>query len=96
MIIDYFANLRIIDYIDILLVGLLIYQAFKIIRGTAAMSIFVGIVVIYFVYLLTRELKMVMLSSLLGSVMSVGVLPERSYRPPWSVSAALNGVSVVV
>ena len=71
---EYLAHFRVIDYIDVLLVGLLIYQMFKIIRGTAAMSIFLGIVFIYFIYLLTRELQMNLLSSLLGSVMSVGVL----------------------
>ncbi|MCL2727863.1 MAG: diadenylate cyclase CdaA [Bacteroidales bacterium] len=74
MVIDYISQLTIFNYIDIILVGLLIYQAFKIIRGTAAMSILVGIIVIYFIYLVTRELKMNLLSTVLGSVMSVGVL----------------------
>ena len=74
MITDYISQLGVINYIDILLVGLLIYQAFKIIRGTAAMSILIGIIVIYFIFLITKELKMTFLSALLGSVMSVGVL----------------------
>ena len=69
-----FSNFGIIDYIDILLVGLILYQAFKIIRGTAAMSIFTGIILIYLIYRLTNALKLSMLSSLLEQVVSVGVL----------------------
>ena len=71
---EYFAHFRVIDYIDVLLVGLLIYQMFKLIRGTAAMSIFLGIVLIYFIYQLTIRLEMTLLSTLLGSIMGVGVL----------------------
>ena len=38
-----FLQLDIVDVVDIILVGLLIFQVYKIIRGTAAVSIFVGI-----------------------------------------------------
>ena len=41
-----FINIHWIDIIDILLVGLLIYQIYKLIRGTAAMSIFIGIIIL--------------------------------------------------
>jgi len=64
----------IVKIIDILLVGFLIYQAFRIIRGTPAMSIFIGILVFYFAYQLTAELHMGLMRSLLESIMSVGVL----------------------
>ena len=69
-----FIHFGVIDIIDILLVGFLIYQAFKIIRGTAAMSIFIGIIVFYFIYLLINALHMDLLGALLGQIMSVGVL----------------------
>ena len=69
-----FIHFGVIDIIDILLVGLIIYQAFKVIRGTAAMSIFTGIIVFYFIYLLVNALQMNLLSALLGQIMSVGVL----------------------
>ena len=38
-----FLNISFMDILDIILVGLLIYQIFKLIRGTAAMGIFLGI-----------------------------------------------------
>jgi uncharacterized protein (TIGR00159 family) len=66
--------LDVVDIIDILLVGFVIYQAFRIIRGTAAVSIFIGIVVIYIAYQLTAELHMGLMKSLLESIMSVGML----------------------
>ena len=69
-----FIHFGVIDLIDILLVALLIYQAFKLIRGTAAMYIFLGIILFYFIYLLTKALHMNLLSLLLGQVMSLGVL----------------------
>ncbi|MDR2585491.1 MAG: diadenylate cyclase CdaA [Prevotellaceae bacterium] len=69
-----FIHFGVIDVIDILLVGLIIYQAFKIIRGTAAMSIFIGIIVFYFIYLIVKALQMNLLTALWGQVMSVGVL----------------------
>ena len=41
-----FVDIKIIDVLDILLVGILIYQVYKLIRGTAAISIFLGIPII--------------------------------------------------
>ncbi|MDR0419695.1 MAG: TIGR00159 family protein, partial [Prevotellaceae bacterium] len=38
-----FFNIRILDIIDIVLVALLFYQVYKLIRGTVAINIFVGI-----------------------------------------------------
>ncbi len=69
-----FINLHWIDIVDILLVGLLIYQIYKLIRGTAAMSIFVGIIILYFVWLIVKTVHMELLSAILGQVLGVGVL----------------------
>ena len=69
-----FTHFGIIDIIDILVVGLVVYQLFKIIRRTAAMNIFIGIILLYLVYVLTDKLEMTLLSALLGSIMSVGML----------------------
>jgi uncharacterized protein (TIGR00159 family) len=69
-----FTFLDLVDIIDILLVGFIIYQAFRIIRGTAAMSIFLGILVFYIAYLLTKEFHMGLMQSLLESIISVGVV----------------------
>jgi len=63
-----------VDIIDILLVAILIYQVFKLMKGTAAIRIFFSIVVLYLFWSLARVLNMELLSTLLGQVLGVGVL----------------------
>lgn len=63
-----------IDLIDILLVGWLIYQAYKLIRGTIAIKIFFGILGIYLVWKLVTALQMEMFSEILGQFIGVGVI----------------------
>lgn len=69
-----FLDFRILDIIDILLVATLLYYIYKLIRGTVAINIFIGIVIIYLVWKLTDFLKMEMLSSFLGLFSSVGAV----------------------
>ena len=69
-----FIKIELIDIIDIFLVAILIYQAYKLIRGTAALNIFTGIIVFYFIWLVVKALRMELLSAILGQVMGVGVL----------------------
>ena len=69
-----FLDFRILDLIDILLVATLLYYVYKLIRGTVAINIFIGIVIIYLVWKLTDFLKMEMLSSFLGLFSSVGAV----------------------
>jgi len=69
-----FIHIRLIDIIDILLVAILIYQVYKLMKGTAAIRIFFSIVVIYLFWGLVRALNMELLSTLLGQVLGVGVL----------------------
>jgi DNA integrity scanning protein DisA with diadenylate cyclase activity len=69
-----FLRLDIVDILDIILVGLLIYQFYKIIRGTAAVSIFIGILLFYFIWLVVKAFHMELLTSILDKVISVGVL----------------------
>ena len=69
-----FISLGIIDIIDILITAFLAYQVYKLIRGTAAMNIFVGIILVYFVWLICRMLKMELLSLIIGQVIGVGVI----------------------
>ena len=69
-----FLRLHIIDILDIVLVGLIIYQVYKIIRGTAAVNIFIGILFVYFIWLVVKALHMELLTSILDKVISVGVL----------------------
>ncbi|MDR1227088.1 MAG: diadenylate cyclase CdaA [Prevotellaceae bacterium] len=69
-----FFNIRLLDILDILLVAILFYQVYKLIRGTVAINIFIGIFSIYVVWIVVRALNMELLSSILGQVLGVGVL----------------------
>jgi uncharacterized protein (TIGR00159 family) len=69
-----FISLGIIDIIDILMTAFIAYLVYKLIRRTAAMNIFVGIILVYFAWLICRTLKMELLSLIIGQVIGVGVI----------------------
>lgn len=68
------TNIRIIDIIDIVLVAILLYYLYKLVKGTVAINIFFGIVILYAVWKLTELLEMEMLSKVLGGFLGVGML----------------------
>ncbi len=67
-------NIRLIDVIDIVLVAIVFYQLYKLIRGTAALSIFIGIFLIYMFWLIVKALNMELIGALMGQVIGVGVI----------------------
>ena len=67
-----FINFSFIDVIDIILVALLLFYLYRLVRGTVAINIFIGIVIIYLIWKLTALLNMDVLSNLLGKFISVG------------------------
>ncbi|WP_188465966.1 diadenylate cyclase CdaA [Bizionia arctica] len=73
-IFDDLLKFTIIDIVDVILVATLLYYVYKLVKGTVAINIFIGIVIIYFIYLLTEALQMKMLSKILGGFMSVGLI----------------------
>ena len=73
-IFDDLLKFSIVDIIDVILVALLLYYVYKLVKGTVAINIFIGIVIIYFIYLVTETLQMKMLSTILGGFMSVGLI----------------------
>jgi diadenylate cyclase len=62
------------DIIDISLVGLLLFQLYKLMRGTLAIRIFLGFLSVYIVYLVVKTAKMELLTAILGQFIGVGVL----------------------
>lgn len=72
--ISLFIHIRLLDIIDILLVALLLYQLYMLVRGTVALNIIVVIAVIYIFWWVTRALQMELLSSIIGQVIGVGVI----------------------
>lgn len=69
-----FLQVSWVDLIDIALVSILLYQVYKLIKGSIAMNIFVGILALYLVYLIVRAAQMELLATILGQFMGVGVL----------------------
>lgn len=69
-----FLEVSWVDFIDIGLVSVLLYQIYKLIRGSIAVNIFLGILALYLVYLIVRAAQMELLTTILGQFMGVGVL----------------------
>ncbi|MBC3759261.1 DNA integrity scanning protein DisA nucleotide-binding domain protein [Hyunsoonleella sp. SJ7] len=73
-IFDDILNLRFIDYLDVVLVALLLYYLYKLVKGTVAINIFLGIIIIYGAWRLTEFLNMELLSGIFGGFMKVGII----------------------
>jgi uncharacterized protein (TIGR00159 family) len=69
-----FISMRILDVIDIFFVAFLLYQTFRLIKGTVAINILAGIFSVYLFWLIVRAFNMQLISSILGQVMAVGVI----------------------
>jgi len=67
-------QITILDIVDIVLVAVTLFQLYRLIRGTAAFSIFLGIFLIYITWLVVKALNMELISALLGQVIGVGVI----------------------
>ena len=67
-------GIRWLDIIDILLVAFLIYQLYRLVKGTVAIKIFLGILAIYLFWQLVEALQMDLLTEILGQFISVGVI----------------------
>lgn len=62
------------DIVDISLVSLLLFQLYKLMRGTLAVRIFLGFLSVYFIYILVKSLQMELLTAILGQFIGVGVI----------------------
>ena len=69
-----FIDISFIDVLDVLMVGLLVYWLIRVVRGTSAVNIFVGVLLLYVVWIASRALGMKLLSFILGQVLGVGVV----------------------
>lgn len=69
-----FINIRFFDILDIVLVAVLLYQLYRLIRGTVAINIFIGIFSLYLIWLIVKAFKMELLSTIMSQFISVGVI----------------------
>ena len=69
-----FLKIGLIEIIDIAFVAILIYQLYKLVKGTVAINIFIGLATIYLFWKLVSALNFQLLSEILGQFIGVGVI----------------------
>ncbi|PQJ21053.1 diadenylate cyclase CdaA [Tenacibaculum sp. SG-28] len=69
-----FIDFSFLDVLDIILVAALLYYIYKLLKGTVAINIFIGIAFIFIIWKITQALHMEMLSGILGYLLSGGVI----------------------
>ncbi|WP_299336127.1 diadenylate cyclase CdaA [uncultured Psychroserpens sp.] len=69
-----FWDFGIIDFIDVFLVAILLYYVYKLVKGTVAVNIFIGIIIIYLVWRVTDILDMYMLHRIFDGFIKVGII----------------------
>ncbi len=69
-----FLEIRLIDIIDVVLVAYLMYKLYKLIKGTVALSIFIGLFTFVLFWLMIKTLNMQLSSTILDTFVNVGVI----------------------
>ncbi|TDQ24060.1 diadenylate cyclase CdaA [Tenacibaculum caenipelagi] len=69
-----FIDFSFLDVLDIFLVAVLLYYIYKLLKGTVAINIVIGIALIFLIWKITQALHMEMLSGILGYLLSGGVI----------------------
>jgi diadenylate cyclase len=69
-----FISFGIVDAIDILLVAIILYLSYNLVKGTSAVTIFIGLSLIYMASIVIKAFDLKLLSSILGRFMNVGVI----------------------
>ena len=69
-----FLKITPLNILDIVLVALIIYQLYNLIRGTIAANIFIGLALIFGLFFVVRALHMQLLTAILGKFVDVGII----------------------
>jgi diadenylate cyclase len=69
-----FLSFGITDAIDIVLVAVILYLVYNLVKGTSAINIFIGLALIYVAYIVVRAFEFKLLSSILSKFVNVGVI----------------------
>lgn len=69
-----FLSFGLVDVIDIILVAIILYLIYNLIKGTTAINIFIGLGLIYLVWIIIKAFELKLLSSILGKFINVGVI----------------------
>jgi diadenylate cyclase len=71
---ELFIHVKFLDILDILFVSILFYELYSLVRGTVTFSIFLGIFIVFMVWVVVRALKMELLGSILSNLFGVGMI----------------------
>jgi len=63
-----FITIRFLDILDILLVAVLLYQIYRLIKGTVAFNIVIGLFLLYLLWVIVKALNMQLLGSIMGQL----------------------------
>lgn len=74
LLIQGLPNVRIVDILDVLFVAFILYECYRLAKGTNVMRIFWTIVAIYVLWRVVDVLGMRLSSGILGGIISVGLL----------------------
>lgn len=69
-----FIKVGLLDVFDIVLVAILLYYVYKLLKGTVAINIFIGIALLFVTYKITLTLGLKMFSGILGGLLGVGAV----------------------
>jgi uncharacterized protein (TIGR00159 family) len=69
-----FIEIGLLDIVDIGLVAILLYYVYKLLKGTVAINIFIGIALLFVTYKITFTLGLKMFSGILGGLLGVGAV----------------------
>ncbi len=69
-----FITIRFLDILDILLVAYLLFMVYRLIKGTVAFNIVIGLFSLYLMWLVVKALNMELLGSIMGQFIGVGIL----------------------
>jgi diadenylate cyclase len=69
-----FLEIKFVDLLDVFFVTVLLYQVYKLMRGSVAIRVFLGFLSLYLTFLVVKAANMELLSSILGQFMGVGFL----------------------
>jgi uncharacterized protein (TIGR00159 family) len=71
---DWYETLSWTNVLDVLLVLVLIYEGYKLVKGTGANKIFAGLLSIVILWRLTEYFNMPLTAGILGSIVNVGLI----------------------
>jgi diadenylate cyclase len=67
-------DIRLVDVIDVILFAVLLFEVYNLVKGTAAIRIFIGIIAVYLIWKVVKAFQMTLLTEILGQFINVGVI----------------------